>query len=207
MVRREVLGGDRSCARLPRGRGRVCVKQWTAEMATANLVPVLHTRGNVTRLRMSAVSVLVLFSGFCYQNASLPVTSRISVPPNVCGPAVQVDPISREVDEALRKFMDKTPAMAVLKVGGQRAAMRERGGEGVRKRKGQWERASPLSRRTERPGGTEGVGTTREEEMREGKLRGKAETGKGRHWHSGMVRLDSAFGKGASGHQPTDHAR
>jgi hypothetical protein len=28
----------------------------------------------------------------------------------------QLEPISREQDEALRRFMDKTPAMAVLKV-------------------------------------------------------------------------------------------
>ncbi|KAG2497810.1 hypothetical protein HYH03_004081 [Edaphochlamys debaryana] len=31
----------------------------------------------------------------------------------------KVEPISREVDEALRRFMDKTPAMAVLKGGGK----------------------------------------------------------------------------------------
>ena len=44
-----------------------------------------------------------------------------------------MEPISKETDEALRRFMDKTPAMAVLKVGAKENRMsrdlpgRERG--------------------------------------------------------------------------------
>lgn len=50
----------------------------------------------------------------------------------------KVDPISREVDEALRKFMDKTPAMAVLKGGNKpgTAGKDKKGKKGAADKKG-----------------------------------------------------------------------
>lgn len=52
----------------------------------------------------------------------------------------QVEPVSREADEALRRFMDKTPALAVLK-GGAKPGTASKGDKGDKKKGGKGKKA------------------------------------------------------------------
>ncbi len=54
-----------------------------------------------------------------------------------CSTRTQVQPLSKETDEALRKWMDKTPAMAVVKGGAKpgTAGSKKKGKDGGKKKK------------------------------------------------------------------------